>query len=150
MWSGSLTRLCGKDDDWATIGVCGAEFRVSGFKFQENGPSKHFCFGSEQVADNYLPSYARFKPSISILSICSIACMTLFDFSASLSCNILPSTEGIICHERPYLSLSQPHLFFLPPAESFSQNSSTSCWVSHVTKNDMAGVKLNCGPPLSA
>src|SRR5574341_810629 len=54
--------------------------------------------------------------------------MTLLAFSASLACNILPRTEGIICHERPYLSFSQPHLCFSPPSESFSHNSSTSCW----------------------
>ena len=51
--------------------------------------------------------------------------MTLVDFSGSLSCNILPNAEGMICHETPYLSLSHPQLFFSPPAESFSQKSST-------------------------
>src|SRR6266567_2999504 len=76
--------------------------------------------------------------------------MTLLDFSASLSCNILPKTEGMTCHDRPYLSLSQPHRFFSPPSESFSHNSSTSCCVSQFTKNDMACEKVNCGPPLSA
>src|SRR5260370_16869609 len=76
--------------------------------------------------------------------------MTLFDFSASLSCNILPKAEGTICQDRPYLSFSQPHLSFFPPSESFSHNSSTSCCVSQFTKNDTAGVKVNCGPPFSA
>src|SRR2546426_12262977 len=41
--------------------------------------------------------------------------MTLFAFSASLSCNISPKAEGMICHDRPYLSFSQPHLCFSPP-----------------------------------
>src|SRR5437773_658705 len=36
----------------------------------------------------YCCSYARFRPAMSILSICIIAFITLFDFSASLSCNI--------------------------------------------------------------
>src|SRR6267378_1046068 len=76
--------------------------------------------------------------------------MTLFAFSASLSCNILPKAEGIICHDRPYLSFSQPHLCFSPPSESFSHSSSTSFCVSQFTKNDMAGEKVNCGPPLRA
>src|SRR4030088_1588029 len=76
--------------------------------------------------------------------------MTLFAFSASLSCSILPNTEGTICHDRPYLSFSQPHLCFSPPSESLSHSSSTSCCVSQFTKNDIAGEKLNCGPPFSA
>src|ERR1700730_6749340 len=76
--------------------------------------------------------------------------MTLFDFCASLSCNISPKAEGMTCHDRPYLSFSQPHLSFSPPSESFSHSSSTSCCVWQFTKNDMAGEKVNCGPPLSA
>src|SRR6266567_7379683 len=76
--------------------------------------------------------------------------MTLLAFAGSLSPNISPKAEGMICHDRPYLSLSQPHLSFWPPSESFSHSSSTSCCVSQFTKNDMAGVKVNCGPPLSA
>src|SRR5712692_6473240 len=76
--------------------------------------------------------------------------MTLFAFSASLSCNISPKAEGMICHDSPYLSLSQPHLPFSPPSESFSHSVSTSCCVSQFTKNDMAGVNENNGPPLSA
>src|ERR1700731_808850 len=76
--------------------------------------------------------------------------MTLFAFPASLSCNSLPKTEGMICHDTPYLSFSQPHRCFAPPSESFSHSSSTSCCVSQFTKNDMAGEKVNCGPPFSA
>src|ERR1700686_1138175 len=79
-----------------------------------------------------------------------MACMTLFAFLASLSCNNLPRIEGMICHDRPYLSFSQPHLSFFPPFESFSHSSSTSCCVSQYTKNDIAGVNLNCGPPFRA
>src|SRR4029077_5895931 len=48
--------------------------------------------------------YACSKRAMSILSICSIAFMTFLDFSGSLSCNIVPRTEGTICQERPYLS----------------------------------------------
>src|SRR6058998_684553 len=76
--------------------------------------------------------------------------MTLCDFSGSLSPNISPKADGMIYHDRPYLSLSQPHLLFCPPAESFSHNSSTSSCVSQFTKNDMASVNLNCGPPFNA
>src|SRR4030095_8029328 len=76
--------------------------------------------------------------------------MTLFDFSASLSCNILPRAEGMICHDTPYLSLSQPHLCLSPPSESFSHKSSTSACVSQLTKNEIAGEKVNIGPPFNA
>src|SRR5262245_38837969 len=87
---------------------------------------------------------------MSILSICSMAFMTLSDFSSSLSCNITPKADGMICQASPYLSLSQPHLCFSPPAESLSQNSSTSSCVSQSTKNDIAGEKVKSGPPLKA
>src|SRR5436190_3917485 len=79
-----------------------------------------------------------------------MAFMTRVDFSGSLSCNILPKAVGMISQDTPYLSLSQPQLFFSPPSESFSHNSSTSCCVSQFTKNDIAGVKEKWGPPLSA
>src|SRR6266513_1540753 len=76
--------------------------------------------------------------------------MTLRDFSGSLSPNISPKAEGMICHDRPYLSLSQPHLLFSPPSECFSHNSSTSSCVSQFMKNDMAAVIVNTGPPCNA
>src|SRR5713226_1277240 len=95
-------------------------------------------------------SYACFRRLMSSFSICSTAFMTLFAFSASLSCNSFPKTVGTICHDRTYLSLSQPHLPPLPPCESFSHSSSTSCCVSLFTKKDMASENLKCGPPFSA
>src|SRR5438105_14514286 len=76
--------------------------------------------------------------------------MTLFDLLASVSCNISPKIDGITCHDRPYLSFNQPHLCFSPPLESFSHSSSTSFWSLQSTKNDIAGVKVNCGPLFSA
>src|SRR5207247_2395297 len=54
-------------------------------------------------------SYACCSALISIFFICSMACMTRFAFSGSLSPSILPRTVGMICHDRPYLSCSQPH-----------------------------------------
>src|SRR5712691_348038 len=98
----------------------------------------------------YPPSYACFRRLMSSFSICSTAFMTLFVFSASLSCISLPKTVGTICHDRPYLSLSQPHLPPLPPCESFSHSSSTSCCVSQFTKKEMASENLKCGPPFRA
>src|SRR5437762_3483472 len=76
--------------------------------------------------------------------------MTLFDFSGFLSCNISGKTVGTTCHDTPYLSFSQPHCPFSPPAESSSQSSSTSSCVLQFTTNDMASVNLNCGPPFKA
>src|SRR5438445_11041319 len=87
---------------------------------------------------------------MSILLICNIAFMALVDFPASLPCSSSLKIEGMICHDRPDLSVSQPHLFFSPPAESLSQRSSTSSCVWQFTKKDIAGVKVNRGPPLSA
>lgn len=72
--------------------------------------------------------------------------MTLLAFSRSGSLNISPRAVGMICHETPYLSLSQPHWCFSPPSESLSHSSSTSFCVSQFT-NEMAGEKVNCGPP---
>src|SRR5712671_6347175 len=79
-----------------------------------------------------------------------MACITRFDFAASVSPSSLPRMEGTTCHDRPYLSLSQPHRSFLPPSESLSHSWSTSCCVSQLTKNEMAGVNVNCGAPFSA
>lgn len=95
-------------------------------------------------------SYASFRIFMSILFILSIAIITLFTFSGSLSCNSLPKTEGMICHDNPYLSLSHPQRSSDPPAESFLHNSSTYSCVSQFTKSDIAGVNVNCGPPFKA
>jgi hypothetical protein len=45
----------------------------------------------------------------------------------------LPNAAGMICHERPYLSLSQPQRSVEPPADNFSHGSSTSACVSQLT-----------------
>src|SRR4029077_82814 len=76
--------------------------------------------------------------------------MTLVDFLGSLSCNISTKAVGTICHDRPYLSLSQPHLDLFPPSESLSHSSSTSCCVSQFTTSEIASVKVNCEPPFRA
>src|SRR5437899_1874418 len=77
---------------------------------------------------------------MSIFFICSMACMTRLAFSGSLSPSIRPRAVGMICHDRPYLSCSQPHWSSLPPADSFFHSSSTSCCVSQFTNNEMAGL----------
>src|SRR5271155_5129876 len=87
---------------------------------------------------------------MSILAIPSMAFIARADFSASLLCKSSPRIEGKICQDRPNLSVSQPHRFVCPPAESFSHSSSTSSCVSQLTNNEMAGEKVNWGPPLSA
>src|SRR5215469_1985768 len=92
---------------------------------------------------------ASFRRAMSILSICSIAFMTHCDLRGSLSPSSSPSALGMICQERPNLSFNQPHRDFWPPAESFSQSSSTSCCVSTLTNIETASVNLKCGPPFS-
>src|SRR5437870_9121545 len=68
----------------------------------------------------------------------------------SFPCSTSGSAVGTICHDKPYLSLSQPHWLFCPPADSFSQYSSTSACVSQLTTNETASVNLKWGPPLRA
>src|ERR1041385_820891 len=77
-----------------------------------------------------------------------MASNTALDFLGFGSLISLLKAEGTICHDRPNLSFNQPHLPFSPPCESFSQNSSTSCWLSQLTRNDIASVNLNFGPAL--
>jgi hypothetical protein len=49
-------------------------------------------------------------------------------FAGSLSLSIRPSELGMICHDSPNLSFSQPHRLGAPPsAVSFVQSSSISC-----------------------
>src|SRR5215213_589339 len=68
-------------------------------------------------------------------------------FSRSGSPSISPSAVGIICHERPYLSLSQPQLPSSPPsAVNLFHNSSTSSCVLQLTKNDIDSLNLKTGP----
>src|SRR5260370_41461094 len=77
--------------------------------------------------------------------------MTRCDRAGSFEDRSSGNADGTTCHERPYVSFSHPHgPGCPPPAVSFSQKSSISCWVSHVIANETASVNLNCGPPLSA
>src|SRR5262245_3193366 len=71
---------------------------------------------------SYFTFAACFSFLMSSLTILSMACMTRCDFAASLSLNNSLKTVGTICHDRPYLSWSQPHCTSLPPAESLRQN----------------------------
>lgn len=66
-------------------------------------------------------SYAALSFSISSFFICNMACVTRSAFSLSGLFISSPITEGIICHDRPYLSLSQPHCSASGTDESFSQ-----------------------------
>lgn len=49
--------------------------------------------------------------------ICSIAFITRLDLTRSLPPNNSRRAAGTICQDRPYLSFSQPHWPFSPPAE---------------------------------
>src|SRR5213078_435058 len=88
--------------------------------------------------------------AISIFVISIIAFMTRCDRTGSGSLTYFSRIVGVICHDNPYLSLSQPQTFVAPPAESFSQYSSTSACVSQLTTNETDSLNLNSGPPFSA
>src|ERR1041385_4870188 len=89
--------------------------------------------------------------AMSIFFIVIIACMARLARSGSLAGVSVSSASGVICQERPYLSLSQPHWDSCPPpAVSASQYLSTSAWSLHFTTIDTASLNLKCGPPLSA
>src|SRR5205814_1777520 len=60
-------------------------------------------------------SAAAFSAAISIFFILSIASMTRFAFLASGLASSWPRMAGFTCHDRPYLSLSQPHIDSCPP-----------------------------------
>src|SRR5271157_1584990 len=79
-----------------------------------------------------------------------MAFITLAELSASGPFSNSPRILGTICQDTPYLSFNQPQGCSSPPSESFSHNSSTSAWVSQCTKNEMASVNLNSGPPFNA
>ena len=81
---------------------------------------------------------------MSIFFICIIACIAFGFFTRSAR------RAGTICHESPNRSFSHPHWTSLPPADSFSQYSSTSCCESQRTVSEIASVNLNDGPPLRA
>ena len=70
----------------------------------------------------YSPSRARFNSARSNLVIFRNARVTRAIASGSFASIISPMLAGTTCHERPYLSLSQPHWPSSPPsAVSFSQ-----------------------------
>src|SRR5437867_8188768 len=106
-------------------------------------PSYFFIF------DDWL--YACLRVSTLIFFIFNIALITLCAFSVSGSLNIWPRAAGMICHERPYLSFSQPHWPSAPPLlVSFLHSMSTSSCDSQFTRNDIASVNLNIGPAFNA
>lgn len=91
------------------------------------------------IHPSYSPSNAAWSLAITILFIPSIACMTLLPLTGSASFKRVGKIVGATCHERPYLSLSQPQRPGSPPSlQSFSHNSSISSCVSAAIK------KRNC------
>ena len=62
---------------------------------------------------------------------------------------ILVRAAGKICHDRPNLSLSQPHWPTTPPPSSGGPVRSISSW-SCTTESETASVNVKGGPPLSA
>jgi hypothetical protein len=80
----------------------------------------------------------------------NMAVMTRPDFTGGLSAGRSPKIAGTICQDTPNLSFGQPYACFSPPAESLAHSVSTSSCVFMLTKNEMAGVNLNNGPPFNA
>ena len=74
----------------------------------------------------------------SLTASASIAFITLAARAGSSSAKKSPMLAGSTCHDRPNLSVSQPHLIFSPPAESFSHSSSISVCVSQFKMNEIA------------
>src|SRR5256885_11549621 len=64
--------------------------------------------------------------AMSIFFILSIASMTRFAFFASGPASISPKMAGFTCHDRPYLSFSQPHCDSWPPRDSLRSEEHTS------------------------
>jgi len=58
---------------------------------------------------------------MSSLVIASIASVTRFALPGSGSLIMSISTLGMTCHDRPYLSFSQPQAISSPPSESLAQ-----------------------------
>src|SRR5438046_9393006 len=87
---------------------------------------------------------------MSSLVICMTAFITLSVLRGSFSSSTCMRKAGTICHDNPYLSLSQPQTLVAPPSASLLQYLSTSACVSQLTTNETASVNLKLGPPLSA
>jgi hypothetical protein len=79
-----------------------------------------------------------------------MARMTRSLFALSWFSIIWPRTLGTICHDTPNLSVSQPHCWIVPPAESLFHSVSISFCVRQLAMKETAGENVNCGPPLSA
>ena len=85
--------------------------------------------------------------------ICSIACTVRPAFSGSGSLMYSPSCLGTICHETPYLSLSQPHCCASgsPPSPRSCPSSGRPLPASRSPRRTRPpGLNVYCGPPLSA
>ena len=91
-------------------------------------------------------SAARSSVAMSIFFIWSIACMARCALSGSGSLSSSVRRVGMICHDRPYRSFSQPHGPSSPPFVSAAQSSSTSSCVSQFTTNEIASVNVWCWP----
>src|SRR5262245_47634289 len=57
---------------------------------------------------------------------------------------------GVICQDKPHLSLHQPHALSSPPLLTIAfQYRSVSAWSAVATWKENASLCLNAGPPLS-
>lgn len=76
--------------------------------------------------------------------------MTCWDLTESGSLSRPVRSFGMICHDSPNLSFSQPHAPSSPPSLSFAQSSSTFSCEAQSTMSETASLNLKSGPPFSA
>ena len=88
--------------------------------------------------------------AMSILPIVIIAANTRCATAGSGSLIPSTSTRGVICQDRPHLSLHQPQALACPPLPTIaSQSRSVSAWSSVETWNENASLCRNVGPPFN-
>ena len=86
--------------------------------------------------------------AMSIFRIVIIASNARLAAARSGSASAAVRARGVICHDRPHLSLHQPHSLSWPPFSTIAfHRRSVSAWSSVAIWNENASLCLNCGPP---
>src|SRR6185437_12802929 len=94
------------------------------------------------------PRRAASMAAMSIFLICIIASKARFAARRSASAIASVRARGVICQDRPHLSLHQPHALSWPPFPTIAfHKRSVSAWSSVATWNENASLCLNAGPP---
>jgi hypothetical protein len=95
------------------------------------------------------PRRAASIAAMSILRMPIIASNTRFAVAGSGSASASVRARGVICHDRPHLSLHQPHALSSPPLPMIAfHRRSVSAWSAVATWTEKASLCLKAGPPL--